>query len=298
MKFLKGLVVLLVIFTIVILGYGYLYDSGVLEIIMDYYNRNPSELINNKYTKSIDNDFVKLTNDFTAKNKQDLMNIYYTIISSGMYEFTFYCSSDYYDCEKDIYEINYDSSILAQANNFVNVYNSFKNLKTDYTTFGKVTIHVTRFYNNDDIIYLENKVNEIYNEIYNNSLTDEENIKNIHDYIINNTKYDKDSSNAVYLFKEGKANCNGYADAMALLLDKFNIPNVRISSETHIWNLAYVNNKWLHIDATWDDPVNELNIDLLYDTYLLKTTKEFEEDTNDSASKEHAFDKKIYYFAN
>jgi len=40
---------------------------------------------------------------------------------------------------------------------------------------------------------------------------------------------------------------------MAIFLDKLNIANYKISSEDHVWNLVYINDKWLHLDLTWND---------------------------------------------
>ena len=83
---------------------------------------------------------------------------------------------------------------------------------------------------------------------------------------------------------QGYGTCNGYADAMAIFLDKLNIINYKIS----IWNLVYLDGKWYHLDLTWDDPISETNINR--DTYFLITTKTLEE-LNDGT---HNFDKKIY----
>ena len=132
-----------------------------------------------------------------------------------------------------------------------------------------------------------------------------ENIKSAHDYIINNTKYNvndektsipTDSSTAIGVFFNGLATCNGYTDAMALLLDKMNISNVRISNDSHIWNLVKIDDKWLHLDLTWDDPINNLNQDLLvYDYYLLNNDELLKAD-KDLEENDHLFDKEIYNF--
>jgi len=41
-----------------------------------------------------------------------------------------------------------------------------------------------------------------------------------------------------------------------LILLDINIPNIKVSSDNHIWNLVYIDNKWLHLDLTWDDTEN------------------------------------------
>ena len=40
-------------------------------------------------------------------------------------------------------------------------------------------------------------------------------------------------------------------------MDILNIPNFKVSSKEHIWNVIYYNNAWYHIDVTWDD--DEIN---------------------------------------
>ena len=140
MKFLKFLVAMLSVFTLFVFALGFLQKEEILDTIIDYYNKIPTTLNNNEYTKEVDVDFVKLTDDFIANNKDELINIYYTIISSGMQEFTFYCDNGYKECLKDVEAINNDSTLLSQINNFVNVFNSFKSIKTTYTNYGKITL--------------------------------------------------------------------------------------------------------------------------------------------------------------
>ena len=125
MKFLKFLVAMLSVFTLFVFALGFLQKEEILDTVIDYYNKIPTTLNNNEYTKEVDVDFVKLTDDFIANNKDELINIYYTIISSGMQEFTFYCDNGYKECLKDVEAINNNSTLLSQINNFVNVFNSF-----------------------------------------------------------------------------------------------------------------------------------------------------------------------------
>lgn len=304
MKILKFIVVVLTIFACSVFVYGYLNEKEVLKTLVSYYERNPSTLYMNEYTKDVKIDFVQLTTDFDADSKQELLNIYYTIISSGMSEFTFYCSKYYENCISDVVNINDDTNILSQMNNFVNVFNSFKSIKTTYTTNGKVTLYIDRIYDSDSISNINSKLDEIEKTLYLNSVTEYDKIKAIHDYIINNTKYNledenksgTDSSTAIGVLFKNLATCNGYTDAAALLLDRLNIPNVRISNENHIWNLVYTNNMWLHMDLTWDDPVNKLNKDILSHDYFLKTTVEYDEIGKTKPDNQHNFDRTIFNF--
>jgi transglutaminase/protease-like cytokinesis protein 3 len=61
---------------------------------------------------------------------------------------------------------------------------------------------------------------------------------------------------------------------MDIFLRALRIPSFRLSSETHQWNVVYYNDKWYHLDATWDDPVTHNGSDILTHTYFLITTEE------------------------
>lgn len=98
------------------------------------------------------------------------------------------------------------------------------------------------------------------------SMTKVEKAMVLHDYIISNTTYTKDSSKQfrvteVGVFLKKKANCEGYSRAYAILLDKVGIPVKFVSSETmnHMWNVVKLNKQWYHVDVTWDDPLDSYN---------------------------------------
>ena len=130
-------------------------------------------------------------------------------------------------------------------------------------------------------------------------MTNEEKIKTIHDNIINNTEYDtlktkniQDNtykSNTAYgVLIQGYGICSGYSDAMAIFLNALNIENYKISNSTHIWNLVHINGVWVHLDATWDDPISQFNANR--DTYFLINYNELSK-LNDGT---HNFNKQIY----
>lgn len=306
MKFLKFLIAVIAIFALSVFAYGYLNEYEIFDSISNFYKRNPTTLVNNEYIKDVDNIFVKKTDNFTANSKQELLDIYYTIISSGMEEFTFYCDKEYINCIDDMLEVNNNASLLSQMNNFVNVFNTFKSVKTTYTNNGKITLSLSKRYTPTDIIGINLKINEIYDKVVDESKSEEQNIKKLHDYIINNTKYNVEEENpkeftssttAIGVLHNNSATCNGYTDTMSIFLDKLGVPNVRISNATHIWNLVYVNDKWLHLDLTWDDPVNSLNQNLLTYDYYLKTNQELKNvDKSRNDLEDHTFDEEIYNF--
>ena len=267
-------------------------------------------LAGNEYTKSNDYLYVQRSNDYTPLGYQDVLNIYYSIINNHWDTFTFYCPSEYSSCIDDITKLSDSSLTLSNINNFVHPYNSFTNIKTTIDSNGEIIVKVSYLYTKDQINYINNEVDRIISENYNSELNTKENLKNIHDYIINNTKYDVDyeknkplqTYNAYGALKEHLATCNGYSDLMAIILSKLNINNYKIAynpgenkeTEGHVWNAAYIDGSWLHIDLTWDDPVGD-GRDYLYHKYFLVNTEEMKEaDTGNIQVIVHDFDKKVY----
>lgn len=256
--------------------------------------------VKNAYYREYDFDFVQNVTNLFPSNINDIINIYYTIINSGNTEFTFYCPKEYTNCLTDIQDIANDQNLLSDINNFVHPYNSFSNIDTEYDTLGKVTIRTTKNYTEEDINLINSKIDELYETLVNDNLSKQENINNIHNYIINSARYDslRSEKNIVNyrshiaygpLF-EGYAICGGYTDLMQLFLEKLNVKNYRISSNNHIWNALEIDNKWYHLDLTWDDPVSSDGKDYLYHNYfLIDTNKLLIQEIN-----EHQFNQEVY----
>lgn len=262
--------------------------------------RKNTTLENNQFAGKENYQFVQLTDDFTPSSLQDLMNIYYTVLNSGMEKFTFYCPKDYKNCINDVDYLSNDQVLLSHINNFLPVYNSFQNIETEFDSFGKVTISIHHSYQQEEIAELETTISNIIKSNIQDNMTVENKIKTLHDYIINTTKYDIDRSDnkvttyhsdtAYGALMEHYAICGGYADSMKLFLDYLQIPNYKIASENHIWNLVYLNNNWYHLDLTWDDPVTSTGEDVLEYDYFLISSEELKALETD----QHVFDDKIY----
>lgn len=298
MKKIIGLLLILGLFLTCLI-----YNDEIISYLVNSFtdfHKDASDIENNTYASNNSYNYVQLTNDFVPKNKKDILNIYYTVINSGMNTFTFYCPNEYKNCIKDIDSISNNQVLLTNINNFVPVYNSFQNIDTEFDSLGKVTINIVHNYTDKQISEIEEKINNVYKDIIDDNMTNEKIIKSIHDYIINNTKYDIDrSDNKVTKYHsdiaygaliENYAICGGYADSMKLFLDKLDIPNYKISSENHIWNLVKLDDKWYHLDLTWDDPVTSTGEDVLEYDYFLITTEDLEKLETD----QHIFDKTIY----
>lgn len=94
-------------------------------------------------------------------------------------------------------------------------------------------------------------------------------VKYIHNYLIDNTEYDRTVSkrniyNASGPILDKTAVCEGYAKAFKFLMDGANIPTIIVAGkgyddagkvERHAWNYVKLNNNWYLVDVTWDDPI-------------------------------------------
>ncbi len=272
---------------LLLLGLTYLFRSPLYQLYQTIFNKNEQTIrLNNtnNYAKTTSFDYVQLTNSFQPQKKQDLLNIYYTVLNAGKKEFSFYCPDRYENCIEDIKDIANDQTILSTINNFVHPFNSFKNLETTYDEYGKISLHINPIYSANDIELLSAKIKSIEQEIWNDNMSQQEKIKEAHNYIINHSKYDSQRSDqAIVEYKsdtaygtllQGYSLCGGYTDAMALFLEDLHLKNYKIASENHVWNGLYLDGNWYHLDLTWDDPITKDGTDLLeYDFFLITTTE-------------------------
>jgi uncharacterized protein YraI len=112
-------------------------------------------------------------------------------------------------------------------------------------------------------------------------LSEIELILKVHDYLINNTKYDTDYNKVSHtpygLLTNKTAVCDGYAETFMIfmLLNEIDCQTVTgYASEDHAWNQVCVDNKWYNIDITWDDPITKDSktgkvVDTLRYTYFM-----------------------------
>lgn len=283
------------------------YKGQITEfILLKFVYKNDFNYINeNEYKKDTDFSYFKNTDNYKPNNSEDILNIIYSSINKGYSNFNFYCQVSYKNCFNDVKKLTDDYEFLSNINNFVHPFNSYDELNFTINSLGKISIDVRKLYSDEMINALNSEVNRIYTSFIKDDMTDREKIRQIHDYIIKNTKYDQkkaddianNTNTSLYLSHtaygpliQGYGICSGYTDAMALFLDKMNIPNYKISSDSHIWNLVYIDNKWLHLDLTFDDPVMGSGQEVVDDNYFLIDTK----DLLEKDKEKHNFYKNIF----
>lgn len=285
---------------LILIGLILNYKDTLLQYASRYYDGFKKEIVMdnvNEYYRDYDFEFVQNTENFYPNNKQELLNVYYTIINSGNTEFTFYCPGEYAECLNDVQSISNDQTLLSDINNYVHPFNSFKHVSTEYDSVGRVTLTIQKAYTQEEIDLVKTKVDILSTQLINPNDSTYNNILRVHDYIINNSKYDSDRSDRnIINYKsdiaygplfEGYAICGGYTDLMQLFLEKMKIKSFRVSSNQHVWNAVDFENNWLNLDLTWDDPiVDDGSIDYLeHNFFLIDTNKLHQIETT-----EHEFD--------
>lgn len=300
---LKNVLCILVIFLVI--GYVCINRKKIVSTFHEKFDK-PKAVIKdgNKYTKDKNYKFVQQATDFIPHNYQDLLNIYYSSLDKGWNEFTFYCDTEYKDCIKDVETISNDKVLLSNINNYVHPYNSYSEIKTIYDDTGEVTLKIAHQYSLDDITALEYKIDDLFNVTVNDNMDNLEKLKKIHDFVIDNTTYDikrvnhndntYDSTRMNGILMEGYGICSAYADLMATVLTRLDIDNIKVSSSKHVWNAVYLDGSWLHLDATWDDPVTTTGAQIISHDYYLINTADLKEKT--AGDVEHQFDNKYYLY--
>lgn len=124
-------------------------------------------------------------------------------------------------------------------------------------------------------------------------------IREIHDFIVENTEYDETvSKNNIYniygTLINKEAVCEGYAKTFKYILDKLDIPciiacgigqNSKGQTESHAWNYVKLNDVWYAVDVTWDDPViignGSVTNEMRYHYFLRGSNSFFKDHTED-----------------
>ena len=181
-------------------------------------------------------------------------------------------------------------------------------LNIETTTFGNsVTYNVYINNGNENNYFIDeftsqaqvesaiSQIEQVKNQIIQNrSGNAYDDIKMVHDYLVENIEYDTTISqsniyNVYGALVNGRAVCEGYARSFKYLMDELGIPctlvigtgtNSQGQTENHAWNYVQLNGNWYAIDCTWDDPVSStgyVSQSSRY-RYFLKGSNEFLQD--------------------
>lgn len=140
----------------------------------------------------------------------------------------------------------------------------------------------------DDMVFADPTVETLYarcvnilSQIITSDMSELQKETKIHDYIVTNTKYSVSgdqntlaTADSVILYGVGQ--CQGYSEAMSLLLGLSGISSTIVSGTAwgtdqkavpHAWNQVQINFVWYQVDATWDDPIPDTGSYAIH-TYL------------------------------
>lgn len=232
--------------------------------------------------------------------------------------------SSYIDLNNVIYKIEAsDSDILAGRNIQMMTKNyiigsksltlisfSSKAINSSDKTIAKENISTTpanSISNNGDSkkeSAVNNKVKQIIETVIKPNMSALQKELAIHDYIVNNTKYDYEnfqSGNIPYddytaygVLINGTGVCQGYAEATKKLLDYVGIKNIIVSGNatndygtlSHAWNIVQIDGEYYQLDTTWDDPITSDGSNALRHDYFNITDQDM--------SLNHSWDKSQY----
>lgn len=156
-------------------------------------------------------------------------------------------------------------------------YNYFSYAGTSYV----VSVNFSYMYTKDNVKLVLDAIEKEKAKVVamvNDSMTDLEKLMIVHNYIVLNHEYDDNYNvyNIYGFFTQRTGVCSAYTKAMTYLLRAVGVEcSFATSIEMdHTWNLVKIDGSWYHVDATWDDP----NDDVGYCSYkyFLKSDSYFE----------------------
>ncbi|SEF47636.1 Transglutaminase-like superfamily protein [Eubacterium ruminantium] len=196
-------------------------------------------------------------------------------------EVVMYVTEDLADQLADINQ--YLTTTAGFVESYELIKNDYSKIKARFKIIKNATTYVYDCFKNGteipknkkDALQLYDKVKNIVSQITSPGMTDYQKELILHDYLVSHCTYSLGSIENENEFRaygaliDGEAVCSGYSEAMSLLLTCAGIENEIVignaGGEGHAWNMVKLDNKWYHLDATWDDPKG---MDVVSHTYF------------------------------
>ncbi len=167
----------------------------------------------------------------------------------------------------------------------------------------------------DDDLLIYQAASDAISEFYTEGMSDYEIILAAHDYITTHVTYDLDELNLIGSAKSesstpygaliyGEAICMGYTTTFQLMMDMLGVESIIVSGtaldEDHAWNMVCVDDKWYHVDCTWDDYVPDYDGRRAFHTYFMLTdgAMELEHIWDHSSTPTADSEDYVYFFTN
>lgn len=217
-------------------------------------------------------------------------------ISAQNQTFTIKCSSKDVDINNlgNIFDSEIEKLKITDPYDIYNVSNY--DLNATSNGFGTINIKVNCNYKMTAQMEaeLDTKVKELVARIAPNSMSESKKELAIHDWIVNNTKYDESYKifDPYNTLMKHTGVCEGYSLLAQKMFTTAGIKSTIVEGtadgEAHAWNLVYIDGKWRHVDCTWDDPVSSVPV-LRHNCYNL---------TDKQISADHSWTTSNYPSAN
>lgn len=169
---------------------------------------------------------------------------------------------------------NPDVFYLSLSKMFLNIETTTRGKKVTYNVYinsGNEEKYLTKEFNDEvEVEEAIKRINNVRQAVLENKQDNVyDNIKMVHDYLINTIEYDNGAvrSNTYNIYGalvNNECVCEGYAKSFKYLMDALDIPctlvigkarNSSGATENHAWNYVQIDDKWYAVDCTWDDPV-------------------------------------------
>ena len=248
------------------------------QTIYKAFESNKENMKSGTYRIDLGNSFSDILNQ---TNGSDLLGQYY---QSAIEAYTYDNPEIFYLSPNKMY-LNIETTTLGNSvtyNVYINNGNENNYFIDEFTSQAQVESAISQIEQVKNQI-VQNRSGNVYDDI-----------RMVHDYLVENIEYDTTISqsniyNVYGALVNGRAVCEGYARGFKYLMYELGIPctlvigtgtNSQGQTENHAWNYVQLNGNWYAIDCTWDDPVSStgyVSQSSRY-RYFLKGSSEFLQD--------------------
>ncbi len=223
------------------------------RIIYRAFESNKEQMKTGTYQIELGTSFSDI---LSQTNGQDKLGEYY---QSAIEAYTYDNAEVFYLSPKKMY-LNIETTTRG-GNSTYNV----------YINSGDEANYLTEEFNSkEEVDQAIAQIEQVKNQILQNKTGNTyEDIKMVHDYLVDTISYDSSlSKQNIYNVYGALVNrecvCEGYARAFKYLLNELGIPCVLVigtatnsqgETENHAWNYVQLQENWYAVDSTWDDPV-------------------------------------------
>lgn len=242
--------------------------------------------------------------DFQTKipsNNVSNYNEFYALIKYSLSNFKSKIEINVKDYDSNYYKLDVINKILEKCPNIDYGYNGASGNIISYSDGStKMIIDVKYKYSKDKMAEMKKLSQEKAQDIVSNliegkNMNDYEKERVLHDYLVNNAKYDervftKDMPYESYtdygVLVKGIGVCSSYARAMYRLLNLAGIECIYVTGYAddgykkvaHAWNIVKIDGEYYHLDATFDDPIVYTGEEIITHNYFNINDKKMAQD--------------------